>query len=83
MLSDLELMRDAAFESYGIVRGVLEAMHPETTQTLTNLLLEHARKISQRADIDIDFKTKGKPYSPAGRDPKCNILRIRRVALIM
>ena len=62
VLSDLELMRDAAFESYGIVRGVLEAMHPETTQTLTNLLLEHARKISQRADIDIDFKTKGKPY---------------------
>jgi signal transduction histidine kinase len=60
VLADLELMRDAAYESYEIVRGVLETIHPETTQTLTNLLMEHARKISQRADIEIDFKTKGK-----------------------
>lgn len=62
VLADLELMRDAAYESYEIVRGVLETIHPQTTQTLTNLLLEHAKKISQRADIDIDFKSKGKPF---------------------
>ena len=61
VLADLELMRSAAFESYEIVRGVLETIHPETNQTLSNLLLEHARKISRRSDIDIDFKTRGNP----------------------
>jgi signal transduction histidine kinase len=61
VLDDLELMRNAADESYGIVRGVLETMRPETTQTLTNLLLEYARKLSQRANLKLDFKTKGKP----------------------
>jgi len=61
LLSDLELMRNAADESYGIVRGVLETMRPETTQTLTNLLLEYARKLSLRAQFKLDFKTKGKP----------------------
>jgi signal transduction histidine kinase len=61
VLDDLELMRNAADESYGIVRGVLETMRPETTQTLTNLLLEYARKLSQRANFKLDFKTKGKP----------------------
>jgi Signal transduction histidine kinase len=61
VLEDLELMRNAADESYGIVRGVLETMRPETTQTLTNLLLEYARKLSQRANFKLDFKTSGKP----------------------
>ncbi len=61
VLDDLELMRNAADESYGIVRGVLETMRPETTQTLTNLLLEYARKLSQRANFKLDFKTSGKP----------------------
>ena len=61
VLDDLELMRNAADESYGIVRGVLETMRPETTLSLTNLLLEYARKLSQRAQFKLDFKTKGKP----------------------
>jgi signal transduction histidine kinase len=61
VLDDLELMRNAADESYEIVRGVLETMRPETTQTLTNLLLEYARKLSQRAQFKLDFKIKGKP----------------------
>jgi signal transduction histidine kinase len=61
VLGDLELMRNAADESYEIMRGVLETIHPETTQTLTNLLLEYARKLSQRANFILDFKTKGKP----------------------
>jgi signal transduction histidine kinase len=66
VLNDLELMRSAADESYGIVRGVLETMRPETTQTLTNLLLEYARKLSQRANFKLDFKTSGKPlFLPA------------------
>jgi signal transduction histidine kinase len=61
VLVDLEFMRAATAESYAIVRGILETIHPETTQTLINLLTEHARKISRRAAIDIDFKTKGQP----------------------
>ncbi len=43
------------------MRGILETMHPETTRTLTNLLLEYARKISRRSNIEIDFKIKGSP----------------------
>ncbi len=61
VLDDLELMRGAAFESYEIVRGILETIHPETTRTLSNLLMEYARKISRRSDIAIDFKIKGSP----------------------
>jgi signal transduction histidine kinase len=62
VLEDLELMRNAAYESYEIVRGILETSHPETTQTLTNLLLEYSRKISSRSRIEIDFKTMGTPF---------------------
>jgi NarL family two-component system sensor histidine kinase LiaS len=35
--------------------------------TLTNLLLEHAKKISLRANFELDFQTKGKPY-PLSQD---------------
>ena len=58
---DLEQMRVAVNESYEIVRGILETIHSETSPSLTNLLVEHARKISQRANLQIDFKTHGKP----------------------
>jgi signal transduction histidine kinase len=61
IVNDLEHMRKAANESYEIVRGTLETIRPETSPLLTNLLLEHARKISKRANIEIDFKTIGKP----------------------
>ena len=61
MVSDLKHMRKAAQESYEIVRGTLETLRPETTPVLTNLLLEHARNMSKRANLEIDFKTKGKP----------------------
>ncbi len=61
MRNDLELMRDAASESYDIVRGTLETINQETTPLLTNLLVEHARKVAQRAKFEIAFKTIGKP----------------------
>ena len=61
VLGDLELMRNAADESYEIVRGVLETMRPETSQNLTNLLLEFGRKLSLRSNFKLDFKTKGNP----------------------
>jgi len=60
VLTDLEHMRKAANDSYEIVRGTLESMQPETTPMLTNLLLEHARKVSKRSNIEIDFQNKGK-----------------------
>jgi nitrate/nitrite-specific signal transduction histidine kinase len=58
---DLEQMRSAVNESYEIVRGILETIHSETSPSLTNLLIEYARKISQRSNLKIDFKTRGKP----------------------
>lgn len=63
LFMDLEQMRKAVNESYEIVRGILETIHSETAPSLTNLLMEHAKKIAQRAHLQIDFKTKGKPSS--------------------
>jgi NarL family two-component system sensor histidine kinase LiaS len=62
VVQDLEMMRSAANDSYKIMRGILETLHPETSQALTNLLLEHAKKISSRANFELDFQTEGKPY---------------------
>ena len=61
MLGDLEHMRDAASESYDIVRGALETINLETTPLLTNLLSEHARKVANRAHVEITFKVVGRP----------------------
>ena len=61
VLHDLEMMRNAANDSYKIVHGILEKNRPETSLTLTNLLLEHSRKVSLRANIEVDFKTRGTP----------------------
>jgi signal transduction histidine kinase len=58
---DILKMREAVNDSYEIVRGILETIHAETAPSLNNLLMEHARKISQRANLEIDFKTKGQP----------------------
>ena len=63
VLQDLEMMRNAANDSYKIMRGVLEKLHPETTLTLTNLLLEHAKKIAARANFELDFHTQGEPHA--------------------
>jgi signal transduction histidine kinase len=58
---DLKHMRAAATESYEIVRGTLESIHPETTPHLTNLLQEHARKVAERAKFQVRFETRGRP----------------------
>jgi signal transduction histidine kinase len=62
VLKDLEMMRSAANDSYKIMRGVLETLHPETSKTLMNLLLEHAKKIAARANFELDFQTQGNPH---------------------
>jgi len=61
---DLEIMRGVARESYDIVRGTLENLHPDTTPHLPNLLLEYARSFSRRTEIGINFKTNGQPAEP-------------------
>ncbi len=61
ILEDLGQMQEAVNESYEIVRGILERIHSETAPSLTNLLMEHARRISQRSNLELDFKTKGSP----------------------
>jgi signal transduction histidine kinase len=64
--AELERLRDVANESYEIVRDILKKMQPETIPHLTNLLHEHAKTVSRRANFDLEFKTLGKPvYLPA------------------
>jgi nitrate/nitrite-specific signal transduction histidine kinase len=58
---DLEHMRSAANESYEVLRGVLETILPGSKPLLTNLLMEHARKVTERSNIQMEFKIKGKP----------------------
>lgn len=64
-LSEIESLRQAAEEAYDTCRRSIEAIRPDTTPLLTNLLLEHARKVAKRTRIKIDFKTKGRPFEPA------------------
>ncbi|MBI5295234.1 MAG: hypothetical protein HY869_07140 [Chloroflexi bacterium] len=59
--TELERMRVASKESYEIMRGTLETLNQQTTPLLTNLLIESARKVAQRANFEITFKTHGRP----------------------
>jgi signal transduction histidine kinase len=54
-------MRDVADESYNIVREKLESIHLDTLPVLNNLLNEHGRKISQRANFNFDCSILGSP----------------------
>ena len=46
---DMKYLREVANESYEIVRDILKKMQPETIPHLTNLLKEHAVKVSHAA----------------------------------
>ena len=59
--TELTRLRDVANESYEIVRDILKKIQPETVPHLTNLLQEHARTVSRRAKIELDFKSMGNP----------------------
>jgi signal transduction histidine kinase len=58
---ELKSLREVANESYEIVRDILKKLQPETIPHLTNLLMEHARKISQAANFTLEFKSMGNP----------------------
>jgi len=59
--SELKQLRSVANDSYEIVRDILKKMQPETIPHLANILHEHARKIAQRSDFSLDFRSMGTP----------------------
>ena len=58
---DLKHLQEVANESYEIVRDILKSIQPDTTPNLTNLLKEHARKVSRRSGFTLEFKSMGEP----------------------
>ena len=54
-------LRKVANDSYEIVRDILKKIQPETIPHLTNLLKEHAIKVSRTANFTLEFKSHGKP----------------------
>jgi signal transduction histidine kinase len=58
---DLKHLQEVANKSYEIVRDILKKMQPETIPHLTNLLREHARTVSRRTNISLNFKSTGDP----------------------
>ena len=59
--NDLEKLREVANQSYDIVRDILKKMQAESTPNLSNLLKEHARVVSERANFLLDFNSIGQP----------------------
>jgi signal transduction histidine kinase len=57
--ADFKSMKDAAHDSYKIVRGILENNHPDTSPSLFNLLKEYLKKISSRSEILTFIEEKG------------------------
>lgn len=54
-------MSRIADESLDIIRGTLATLNADATPMLTNLLLDHSRKVSERANFPVDLATKGQP----------------------
>jgi len=63
---DLYNMKGAARESYNLVRGLLESIHPETTSRLVNLFIEHGNKVFKRSHFETRIEERGDelPISP-------------------
>jgi len=59
----LKQMKNAADQSYEIVRGMIESMHPETTPKIINLFRQHAKDVAERTHIKISIETKGDDLS--------------------
>jgi nitrate/nitrite-specific signal transduction histidine kinase len=58
--SELGQLQSVANESYEIVRDILKRLQPHTIPHITNILQEHARKISHRADFSLRFRSVGR-----------------------
>lgn len=57
--ADLNRLREVANDSYEIVRNILEKIQPETIPHLSNLLKEHARRVSRMANFELNFQSIG------------------------
>jgi signal transduction histidine kinase len=57
--NDLIGMKDIADQSYRLVRNKLEDSIPDSTPLLANYLQEHARKVSHRSKIEVNFTSQG------------------------
>jgi signal transduction histidine kinase len=57
--TDLSRLREVANESYEIVRDILRKLQPETVPNLTNLLKEHAARVSRVANFELHFEQTG------------------------
>jgi len=76
---DLKQLREVANESYEIVRDILKKLQPETIPHLTNLLREHARTVSRRADFELNFKAIGSPIHLATNTQQLVFFTFREV----
>jgi len=61
--SDFARLRETANQSYEMVRGMIETIHPKTTPHLDNLFSEYSQMVSQRANIEISIKNEGEPLA--------------------
>jgi signal transduction histidine kinase len=58
--TELGQLQVVANESYEVVRNILKNLQPSTIPHLTNLLREHAKKISRRAGFSLNFRSAGR-----------------------
>jgi signal transduction histidine kinase len=58
---EIEQMYSAANQSYEIVRNTIQTYQPKAAPALANLLTEHAKKISKRANLAIKINHQGSP----------------------
>ena len=61
MQNNIEQLRQIARDSYEIVRDILKKIQPETIPHLTNLLKEHATRVSRTAKFTLHFAYSGAP----------------------
>ncbi len=60
-MRDLEKMREAASDSYEIVRNTLEKNYPKTIPFLDKLISEQTQKWSKRSNLEIHVTHQGQP----------------------
>ena len=72
---ELKQLREVANDSYEIVRDILKKMQPDSIPNLTNLLKEHATRVSRMAKINLKFNCTGDPI-PLSPDMQRSIFYI-------
>ena len=78
--TEMQRMKDAANQSYDIVRGMIETIQPATTPHMYNLFGEHAKKISARSHIEISIEKKGEG-APLSSDIQRTVFYVFQEAL--